>query len=115
MTHFAAKATKKAVGVPEELAGVWTDIIGDEKDTAWVVCEYDSAGKNLEIKGTGSAGLTEFKAALGESLAWGAFRCTAVDDREVSRKRKRKQTFTCRWMRKPFLAGVVSLAIQIVP
>jgi len=83
VTHFAAKATKKSVGVPEELASVWNDIIGDEKETTWVICEYDSSGKNLEIKSTGTLGLTEFKAGLSDTLAWGGLRVTAVDDREV--------------------------------
>ena len=81
--HFAAKGNKKAVGVPDDLAVIWNDIIGDKKETAWVICEYDSGGKNLEIKSSGNGGLSEFKTGLGDQLAWGAFRCTAVDDREV--------------------------------
>jgi hypothetical protein len=81
--HFAAKGNKKAVGVPDDLAVIWNDIIGDEKETAWVLCAYDSGGKNLEITSSGNGGLSEFKAGLGDQLAWGAFRCTAVDDREV--------------------------------
>ena len=37
----------------------------------------------IEVKAQGSGGLTEFKANLGENLAWGGFKCIAVDNREV--------------------------------
>jgi hypothetical protein len=35
------------------------------------------------VKAQGTGGLSEFKANLGESLAWGGFKCIAVDNREV--------------------------------
>lgn len=38
----------------------------------------------IEVKAQGTGGMSEFKANLGESLAWGAFKCIAVDNREVS-------------------------------
>jgi hypothetical protein len=37
----------------------------------------------IEVKAQGTGGLSEFKANLGESLAWGGFKCIAVDNREV--------------------------------
>lgn len=40
-------------------------------------------GKNIEVKNHGTGGLAEFKSNLGEGLAWGGFKCTAVDNREV--------------------------------
>jgi hypothetical protein len=42
------------------------------------------AGKVIEVKASGTGGLSEFKAQLGDALAWGGFKCIAVDNREVS-------------------------------
>ena len=57
------------------------------------MCEYSSDGKALEVKSTGTVGLTEFKAALGDQLAWGGFRCTAVDDRQNTTSKRAKFVF----------------------
>ncbi|CAE8644785.1 unnamed protein product [Polarella glacialis] len=60
--------------------------IGDDVRVTWL-CEYTSDGKGLELKSSGTGGLSEFKAALGESIAWGGFRCNGVD---------RRGTFECK-------------------
>jgi hypothetical protein len=45
-------------------------------------------GKVVEVKAKGTGGLAEFKANLGDNLAWGGFKCTAVDNREVGASTK---------------------------
>jgi len=45
-------------------------------------------GKVVEVKAKGTGGLTDFKANLGDNLAWGGFKCTAVDNREVGARTK---------------------------
>eukprot|EP00616_Rhizochromulina_sp_CCMP1243_P007144 CAMPEP_0118966420 /NCGR_PEP_ID=MMETSP1173-20130426/3892_1 /TAXON_ID=1034831 /ORGANISM="Rhizochromulina marina cf, Strain CCMP1243" /LENGTH=246 /DNA_ID=CAMNT_0006915197 /DNA_START=13 /DNA_END=753 /DNA_ORIENTATION=- len=89
--HFAAASTK-GVQLPPDLEAVWEDIISG-KDMNWVMMQYDDAGKALSVTATGEGGLSEFKAHLDESLAWGGFRCTAVDDRQNTTSRRPKFVF----------------------
>lgn len=91
--HFSGSKGGKGVGVPEELEQIWEDIIGDASPTSWVLLEYSEDGKALVVKGTGEGGITEFRACLGEGLSWGAFRCTAVDNRENTTSRRAKFVF----------------------
>jgi hypothetical protein len=94
--HFGGQGTGvkvKGLTIPSDLGDIWQKIIGDDDPTTWLVCEYSSDGKALEVKSTGTVGLTEFKAALGDQLAWGGFRCTAVDDRQNTTSKRAKFVF----------------------
>ena len=94
--HFGGQGTGtkvKGLSISDDISQIWQNIISDTNETTWIVCEYDSSGKALEMKATGTVGLSEFKAALGDQLAWGAFRCTAVDDRHNTTSKRPKFVF----------------------
>jgi hypothetical protein len=90
---FAGGAATNSVAVSEEVGAVWADIVAEAKPTTWIVCEYDAAGKKVEVKASGTGGLSEFKAALGDNLAWGGFKCIAVDNRENTTSKRSKYVF----------------------
>jgi len=81
--HFAgaAPAGKKSLEVNPEVTEAWMRVVDDADPLMWIYCAYSSDGKNLELAQTGTGGLSEFKAALGETIAWGGFRCYGVDQR----------------------------------
>ncbi|CAE8643057.1 unnamed protein product [Polarella glacialis] len=75
------------IGEDVRVTWLWKNVLADADPTSWIYCEYTSDGKGLELKSSGTGGLSEFKAALGESIAWGGFRCNGVD---------RRGTFECK-------------------
>lgn len=84
--HFATggatgQGGNKAIVVSDEVKGAWQQVLDAGDPTAWVFCEYSGDGKRLELSNKGEGGLQSFKAALGESIAWGGFRCFGVDKR----------------------------------
>jgi len=82
--HFAGGGggAKKAVDVPQEIAEAWLKVLDDDQPETFLVAIYTSTGKALELKCTGTEGLAAFKAELPEDqVAWGGFKCLAVDDR----------------------------------
>lgn len=86
VTHFAAKGGKKdGPNITPDCESSWNSLIGptDVDIFGWVLCEYDSSGKTVELKQKGSGGLQEFKSALKDAngVAWGGFRCNGVDSR----------------------------------
>ena len=54
----------KGLEIPDDLAVIWGKIVDEDDSTTWVVAEYTSNGKALEVKSSGTVGLSEFKAAL---------------------------------------------------
>merc|ERR1712107_403641 len=59
-----------------------TKVMDDNDPLGWVTVKYTEDGKSMELDQSGPGGLTPFKAAPPtDSLAWGAFRCNAVDKR----------------------------------
>lgn len=83
----------KGLTISDELQVVWNKVTNEADPTTWVVCEYDSAGKVIEVKASGTGGLSEFKAQLGDALAWGGFKCIAVDNRENTISKRSKYVF----------------------
>eukprot|EP00929_Paragymnodinium_shiwhaense_P113531 TRINITY_DN81810_c0_g1_i1.p1 TRINITY_DN81810_c0_g1~~TRINITY_DN81810_c0_g1_i1.p1 ORF type:complete len:258 (-),score=62.73 TRINITY_DN81810_c0_g1_i1:177-890(-) len=76
----AAKGS--TINVDEAVALAWSKVMDDNDPTGWVLVKYTENGKAMELDNAGEGGLTPFKAALPEDrLAWGAFRCAAVDKR----------------------------------
>ena len=63
----------------------WEKIINPTttESFGWILCEYDSTGKSVELTKQGDGGLTELKAALASAsgCAWAGFRCYGVDNR----------------------------------
>jgi len=81
--HFSGGATaqKKSIEVSEDIRSAWSKVMDDSDSTSWIYCSYSVDGKALELTGSGTSGLQEFKTALGNSIAWGGFRCYGVDKR----------------------------------
>jgi len=76
----AAKGS--TIKVDDAVATAWSKVMDDSDPLGWVVVRYTEDGKAMELDQSGEGGLTPFKAALPpERLAWGAFRCSAVDKR----------------------------------
>ena len=51
--HFGGQGTGvkvKGLTIPGDLGDIWQKIIGDDDPTTWMVCEYSSDGKALEVK-----------------------------------------------------------------
>jgi len=71
----------KSIQVSADAISAWSQVLDDKDPTSYVYCEYAADGKTLELAGKGAGGLEEFKATLGDSIAWGGFRCYAVDKR----------------------------------
>lgn len=93
VTHFSGGGGLKGLTISDELQTVWTKMVSESDPTTWVYCEYDTSGKVIEVKEQGTGGLTEFKANLGENLAWGGFKCIAVDNRENTTSKRSKFVF----------------------
>jgi len=79
--HFAGGG-KKTLEVPQAIVDAWCQVLDDDKPETFVVASYTANGKSLELATVGTGGLADFKAALPDaSVAWGGFKCLAVDDR----------------------------------
>eukprot|EP00747_Dinoflagellata_sp_TGD_P165914 gnl/TRDRNA2_/TRDRNA2_187919_c0_seq1.p1 gnl/TRDRNA2_/TRDRNA2_187919_c0~~gnl/TRDRNA2_/TRDRNA2_187919_c0_seq1.p1 ORF type:complete len:742 (-),score=177.21 gnl/TRDRNA2_/TRDRNA2_187919_c0_seq1:39-2198(-) len=72
---------KKAIEVDAEVMSTWSQILDDADPLSWLLCTYSSDSKTLNLKNSGSGGLKDFKSELGDSLAWGGFRCYGIDRR----------------------------------
>ena len=55
-------------------------MLDDDAPTTWIYCKY-SAEKKLDLAASGEGGLTDFKAQIGDEMAWGGFLCHGVDKR----------------------------------
>lgn len=83
VTHFSGggRNSVKALEVDDSISSAWSQVLDDKDSTAWIYCEYSADGKSLQLKSKGEGGLSEFKNSLGLSIAWGGFRCSAIDKR----------------------------------
>jgi len=79
--HFAGKTDKKSIDVAEEIGTAWSQVLDDTDPLGWVFCEYSADGKKLELKSKGPGGVKTFREQLGDKVAWGGFRCSAIDRR----------------------------------
>mmetsp|Transcript_10424 Transcript_10424/g.33336 ORF Transcript_10424/g.33336 Transcript_10424/m.33336 type:complete len:237 (+) Transcript_10424:65-775(+) len=81
--HFAGATNgKKSVAVPPEIFDAWNKVLDDDQAETFLVATYAPSGKALDLKCVGTEGLAAFKAQLPEDqVAWGGFKCLAVDDR----------------------------------
>lgn len=97
VTHFAGGgsgvAAKKQIDISADIANAWTNVMSDESKTSWLYCKYSDNMKELSLQATGEGGLSEFKQQVGESMAWGAFRCYGVDKRGGTEVRRTKFVF----------------------
>jgi len=95
--HFSGgglgTARGKSLQVSDDAIAAWAQIMDDGDPTNFIYCEYAPDGRSLELTKKGSGGLSEFKATLGESIAWGGFRCYAVDKRGSVECRRAKFIF----------------------
>lgn len=72
---------KKAIEISPEVRASWLQVMDDSDPLAWIYCVYSPDGKALVLSKKGTGGLNEFKEALGDTIAWGGFRCYGVDRR----------------------------------
>jgi len=85
--HFATggatgqRGGNNAIVVSDDVKTAWQEVLDAGNSTAWVFCEYSSDNKTLELSNKGEGGLKPFMANLGETIAWGGFRCFGVDKR----------------------------------
>jgi len=80
--HFSGSGQRcKTINISDEIPNAWAQVMDDEDPIGWMLCEYGPDGKTLELKTKGEGGLSNFKTSLGNSIAWGGFRCYAVDRR----------------------------------
>jgi len=94
--HFAAKGT--SIPVAEEVKAEWQKVLDDAQPEGWVVACYPPDGKSIILKASGAGGMKEFKEQLeDDALAWGAFRCFAVDKRGGTECKRTKFIFI-QWM-----------------
>jgi len=97
VNHFAGGgsgvAAKKQIEVSEEIKSTWAQVLDDAAKTTWVYCKYSDDLKKLELQASGEGGLSEFKRQIGETMAWGAFRCYGVDKRGGTVVRRTKLVF----------------------
>lgn len=84
---------KKQVNVSPEITSAWASVLDDEAKTAWIYCSYSDDLKNLNLQASGEGGLSEFKQQIGETMAWGGFRCYGVDKRGSTVVRRTKFVF----------------------
>jgi hypothetical protein len=95
--HFAGGgsgvAAKKQLEVSPEVASTWQNVLDDASKKTWIYCKYSDDLKKLELQASGEGGLSEFKAQIGEELAWGGFRCYGVDKRGGTEVRRTKFIF----------------------
>jgi len=83
---------KKQITVNQEIVDTWQNVLDDEADVTWIYCKY-SADKKLDLAAKGTGGLSEFKAQIGEEMAWGGFLCHGVDKRGGTEVRRKKLVF----------------------
>lgn len=92
--HFAGAASgansKKQVAVSDDVKTAWLQVLDDSAPKTWVYCKYSDDLKTLELQASGEGGLTEFKAQIGDQMAWGAFKCFGVDKRGGTEVRRTK-------------------------
>jgi len=81
VTHFAGGGKGKTINISPDVPSAWAQVMDDKDPIGWVFCEYSSDGKTLEMTSKGEGGLKVFKEQLGETIAWGGFRCYGVDKR----------------------------------
>lgn len=76
----AAKGSN--IQVDDAVAAQWSKVLDDSDPCGWITVKYTADGKAMELDQHGDGGLSPFKAALPtDRLAWGGFRCEAVDKR----------------------------------
>jgi len=97
VNHFAGGgsgvAAKKQVDISDEILQAWTSVLDDEAKTTWVYCNYSDDLKNLNLQAKGEGGINEFKKQIGDTMAWGAFKCYGVDKRGGTEVRRTKFVF----------------------
>lgn len=92
--HFAGGGgVVKHLDISPQVRSSWLEVMDDMKPLAWIYCTYSEDGKTLELKESGCGGLSEFKNALGDSIAWGGFRCYGVDRRGALECKRPKFVF----------------------
>lgn len=95
--HFAGGGSgvkaKAQVEVSQEIIETWQQVLDDTAKNTWVYCKYSDDLKKLDLQATGTGGLSEFKAQIGETMAWGAFKCYGVDKRGGTEVRRHKFVF----------------------
>eukprot|EP00927_Polykrikos_kofoidii_P084943 TRINITY_DN9104_c0_g1_i1.p1 TRINITY_DN9104_c0_g1~~TRINITY_DN9104_c0_g1_i1.p1 ORF type:complete len:241 (-),score=43.92 TRINITY_DN9104_c0_g1_i1:307-1029(-) len=79
--HFAGGGGGAVIEVDPEISKSWALVQDDANSANWIVCTYTENGKGLNLKEVGQSGMTGFKEALGDDLAWGGLRIAAVDKR----------------------------------
>lgn len=82
VNHFSgAGGGVKGLDVDNTIPAAWSQVLDDKDSTGWIFCEYSADGKRLDLKSKGEGGLKQFRGELGNSIAWGGFRCNGVDKR----------------------------------
>mmetsp|Transcript_52676 Transcript_52676/g.104631 ORF Transcript_52676/g.104631 Transcript_52676/m.104631 type:complete len:592 (-) Transcript_52676:153-1928(-) len=80
--HFSGSGQRcRTINISDDIPNAWAQIMDDQDPIGWMLCEYQDDGKTLDLKSKGGGGLASFKASLGDAIAWGGFRCYAVDRR----------------------------------
>jgi len=76
------------IAIDPAVHAAWTRVMDDTDPLGWVIVRYKAGrlpletGKGMELDQSGEGGLSDFRAALpADAIAWGAFRCFAVDQR----------------------------------
>jgi len=97
VNHFAGGGAgvtaKKQVDIKQEVVEAWATVLDDSAKTTWIYCNYSDDLKSLTLQAKGEGGLSEFKAQIGETMAWGAFKCYGVDKRGGTEVRRTKFVF----------------------
>merc|ERR1712228_515232 len=75
------------------IASAWAKVMDDDDPMNWVYCKYSEDLKGLQLKSTGSGGLSEFKQQLDDQMAWAGVRCYGVDKRGGTEVRRTKFIF----------------------
>jgi hypothetical protein len=87
-------AKGSTIKIDEEVEKHWLRVMDDSDSLGWVLVKYTADGKAMELDQAGEGGLTPFKQALpSDRLAWGAFRCAAVDKRGSVECKRPKMIF----------------------
>lgn len=92
--HFAGGGeAKKQIDVAQDVIDAWGQVLDDSAKNTWVYAKYSDDLKKLSLQATGEGGLSEFKAQIGETMAWGGFKCYGVDKRGGTEVRRTKFVF----------------------
>jgi len=97
VSHFAGKAGggARSITVHPDASVAWQEMLDDKSPTSWVIATYSSDTKTLNLAQKGEGGLQSFKDSLPQDMAWGGFKCNAVDKRGGLECKRMKFVFIC--------------------